>query len=155
MSDTSQLNSISSMVVNMLLIPLIPLLTAYLSSLIKKKVLEMEGRVKNEEFLKYINMAEDAVLTSVAAINQVYVDSIMKTNGTLSDQEQKTAFNMAKEKTFKIMGNPALKGLESVYSDVGAWLESRIEYYVKHMKFQPPSTKNISVIGDDKDENNN
>jgi hypothetical protein len=109
-----------------------------LISWIKAKTDELSQSSGNYELKKYADLFEEAIVTSVTAVNQIYVDGIKKKNGFLTKDEQAKAFEMAKEKTINIIGDTGVKALGTLYEDFYAWLETRIEYYVSRTKLSPP-----------------
>ncbi|MCX7745941.1 MAG: hypothetical protein N2645_03475 [Clostridia bacterium] len=125
---------IFSTMMNLIIIPLIPYLTKYLIAYIRQKTDDLEAKIKYKEIKEYVHIAEEAVISAVATVNQIYVDEIKKNNGVFLPHEQKIAFDMAKEKVVKILGETGLKVLGEVYNDLNVWLESRIEYYVNELK---------------------
>lgn len=74
-------------------------------------------------------IAEDAVCTAVTAISQTYVDSLKK-SGTFDQAAKEEAFAMAKQKSLAIMGTAGQAALKVTYSDIDAWIDAKIEYYV-------------------------
>lgn len=134
MNITEQLNNLLSTVINIMIIPILPVLTAFIIAYIKRKTSELEAGMKSAELTRYTRLAEDAVVTAVTAVNQVFVDSIKQRNSTLTPYEQKAAFGMAKERSLKIIGDNGVKILKSLYKDFDTWLENRIEYYVNICK---------------------
>lgn len=128
------INQILSNVLNVLVIPLLPVLTAFLIAYIKKKTSELQSRLQKEETSKYIELVEKAICSMVSTVNQIYVDDIKAVNGHLSAQEQKNAFEMAKTQIVKIAGDTAISALSQVYKDSEAYLNNRIEYYVSLAK---------------------
>lgn len=141
METCTQLQQLLNTILNVLVIPLLPIVTAFLIALIKRKTAELESNIHQAEISKYLNMAENAVITAVTAVNQVYVDTLKKKNGSLTADEQKAAFEMSREKVLKILGDSAVNALQSIYQDFNIWLESRIEYQVNRAKtvVQPQS----------------
>jgi hypothetical protein len=136
MSET--LNDILDSIVRIVVIPLLPVITAFIIAFIKKKTAELQKNLDNRDLDKYLSIAEDAVITAVTTVNQIYTDDLKKKNGSLSPYEQKVAFEMAREKTLKILGNAALNMLSLIYEDIDSWLENKIEYYVNALKSTPP-----------------
>jgi Na+/phosphate symporter len=128
-------NNTLNLITNLLLIPLISVLTTFLIALIRKKTLDIEQSIKEKRLSKYINRAEDAICTAVAAISQTYVDTLKKTSAFTSIEQQK-AFGMAKQRALTIMGKATLEALQDALGDgdVYAWINNKIEYYVKYNK---------------------
>lgn len=126
-------NEIVNTVVKAVIIPLLPVLTAYLIALFKKKTAEAKQRIDNNDFDKYITIAEDAVCTAVNAVSQTIVDTAKKT-GTFDQATREEAFNQSKEKALAIMGSAAQTALKEAYGDLDSWLDNKIEYYVRKEK---------------------
>lgn len=124
------LNQIQLTVLNVVIIPLLPVVTAFLIAYVKHKTSELENTIQKEELSKYLEIAENAIISSVAAVNQIYVDEIKDANGILSQVEQKNAFEMAKSKIFNIVGEAGISALNQLYKDCEAYLNNRIEYHV-------------------------
>ncbi|MCX7922717.1 MAG: hypothetical protein N3B21_12020 [Clostridia bacterium] len=135
---TTSLNDITSIIINIVLIPLLPVVTAYVVALLKQKTGEIESEVKSKELATYISMAENAAITAVTAVNQIYVDSLKKTNGSLSEYERRVAFDMARNKVLNIIGDTAATALREAYNDLDEWIDNLIECHVSQCKKQPP-----------------
>lgn len=116
-------------ILNILVIPLLPVVTAFIMAYIRKKTAELEIKTKNQNLMKYFDIFENAIISSVAAVNQIYVDEILKSNGFLSEVEKKKAFELTKTNVIKIMGDAGLKFLSQLCKDSEAYLDNRIEYY--------------------------
>ncbi|MCX8130414.1 MAG: hypothetical protein N3I35_09975 [Clostridia bacterium] len=145
MSDSSKLNELLVSIINIIIIPLLPVISAYLIALVKSKIAEIGERTNGKELSMYADIAENAVITAVTAVNQVYVDELKRKNGKLTAYEQKVAFEMAKEKVLNILGDTTLKVLGTLYKDFDAWLDSRIEYYVNQSKAKADVLGNKSI----------
>ncbi len=134
MSNNFDLNQLLLTIVNVMLIPILPVLTAFIIAFLKKKIAELESNIKKLEITKQLELTENAISTSIAAVNTNYVDSLKKNKGTLSPEEQRAAFTMAKEKVDKILGQDGRQKLSEFYRDVDTWMDSRIEFYVRQAK---------------------
>lgn len=141
MGITEQLNKLLPIIINIMIIPILPVVTAFIIAYIKKKTQELETGMKNTEMNRYIHLAEDAVATAVTSVNQIFVDGIKQRNSSMTPYEQKAAFGMAKEKALRIIGDKGIGVLKNLYRDFDAWLENRIEYYVSLSK------KNSTPVG--------
>lgn len=138
---TSLLNEVLNTVIRILIIPLVPVVSAYLIALIKRKTEQLNQQVLNKDLSRYSDIAENAVITAVAAVKQTYVDALKAENGSLALNERQIAFEMAKEKIYKILGNTGIEALKKVYGNIDIWMENRIEYYVNQMKNQTTIVK--------------
>lgn len=134
MSNNFDLNQLLLTIVNVMLIPILPVLTAYIIAFLKKKIAELESNIKKLELTKQLELTENAISTSIAAVNTNYVDSLKKNKGALSLEEQRAAFTMAKEKIDKILGQDGRQKLSEFYRDVDTWMDSRIEFHVRQAK---------------------
>jgi hypothetical protein len=114
-------------------IALLPVVSAYLIALLKKKTSELEQKITNDDLRGYVEIASDAVSTAVAAVTQTYVEGLKGTDGWTKEAQQE-AFNRAKSRAFAIMGESARSALGMVYGDVNEWLEAKIEQAVKWSK---------------------
>lgn len=146
MDNTTLFSELLNTVIRVLVIPIIPVVAAYLIALIKKETARIEHQIENKELAKYENTADNAVITAVTAVNQTYVDNIKQKNGSLSSYEQKVAFEMAREKALRIIGELGGEVLKKLHSDFDAWLENQIEYYVNKSKNDPSSIRIKKVI---------
>ena len=130
MNNFQDLNQLLITIVNVMIIPILPVLTAFIIAYLRKKTSELENGIKNTELVKSLDMAENAIISSVAAVSQIYADSLIKNKGYLSHDEQKAAISMVKEKVTKIIDDTAKKALGEVYKNVDAWIDNRIEYHI-------------------------
>jgi hypothetical protein len=111
-------------------IALLPVVSAYLIALLKKKTADLEQKMMNDDLREYVEIAKEAVASAVAAVTQTYVDGLKGTDGWTKEAQQE-AFNRAKSQAFAIMGKAARSALGMVYGDVNAGLEAKIEQTVR------------------------
>lgn len=143
MTSNPELNQLISSTINIIIIPLMPVITAFIIAFIKKKTAELDNSIKSKELTKYIELAENAIVSSVSAVNQIYVDSIKAKNGFLSSEEQRIAFNLCKEKVLRILGEKGVEALSYLFNDSQTWINNRIEYHVSQSRYD--LSKKISV----------
>ncbi len=143
--DSQHVSEIILNIVNALIIPILPVISAYLIALIKRKTAEIENRISNKELSKYIDIVENAIITAVTAVNQTYVDELTKNDDSLTPDQQKEAFKMAKSKVIGILGDASTGILRQIYGDFDTWVDNRIEYYVKQSKINPRALNPIRV----------
>ncbi|KNY24854.1 hypothetical protein [Pseudobacteroides cellulosolvens] len=93
----------------------------------------LENKIGNDKFDKYIVIAEDAVETAVVSVGQTVVDTLKK-NGEFDQAAKEEVFTQAKQLAVNIMGYAARNELAKLYGDLDAWLDNKIEYYVKKTK---------------------
>ena len=123
------MNTILTAVIVPLLVALVPFVAIYLNKLAD----EAKGRTKDQQLHKYIDIAEDAIESSVVAVTQTYVDAIKGGEGWTKEAQQQ-AFTEAKKQALLIMGSAARLAIKEAYGDFDRWLESSIEYYVNKNK---------------------
>lgn len=115
------------------LIPLLPILTAYLIALLKKKTQEIEQIKSFAKYSKYIEIAENAVETAVTSVNQTIVDTAKK-DGSWTSEKSAEAFETAKQKILSIIGDAVKQEIITVHGDLNSWLDSKIEACVNKSK---------------------
>lgn len=86
----------------------------------------IKAKTHNAVLDKYIDQANDAILTAVAETMQTFVSS-MKNSGQWNEETAKQAFELSKIKAIEIMGAAALKSLPEVVGDFEKWLTAKIE----------------------------
>ncbi len=108
----------------------------YLVEWIKAKTAELKAAEKSEELNKLIDIAEDAVITGVGAVEQTLVKMMKNASetGKLSENDIKEAFTEAKNRAILIMGEKGKQAVIEVYNDFDAWIENKIEFYVLQTK---------------------
>ena len=130
-----------TLLINAALIPLVAWGINELTSYLKAKA-------NNEQLDKYFELANDAVITAVEEIMQVFV-SAWKKNGTWTEEAAKDAFEMAKLKAQELMGATVLKALPEIVGDVEAWITSKIEAATRAAKIteNAASSEMVEVRG--------
>ena len=106
---------------------------AYLVALLRKKTAQMQNATDNATASKYMNMACEAVAQAVTYTAQTFVDTL-KAEGAFTQEKQIEAFQKAKDKTLKILGDVALDALEEIYGDFDVWLDTKIEQVCREIK---------------------
>lgn len=93
----------------------------------------LESKIGNQNFTKYIGIAEGAVETAVVSIGQTFVDTLKK-EGSFDQGAKEEAFSQAKETAIKIMGKAAKDTVSNAYGDFNTWIDNQIEKHVKLLK---------------------
>jgi hypothetical protein len=117
-------------------IPLLGVLTAYLVKFINVKSVEIQANVDNDMADKYIKMVADTVSACVIATNQTYVEALKK-NNAFTAEAQKEAFNLTYNAVMAILTNEAKEYLAEIYGDVAAYITNKIEAEVNISKIVP------------------
>jgi hypothetical protein len=127
------MKEILTTLVQVVVIPAIPVLVTYLVKYLKAKAEQTTTKIDNELIRTYIQEATDAVLQAVTYTAQTYVDSLKK-QGKFDEEAQKIAFNTAKNIALQLLTTEAKQMIEDLYGDLMLWLETKIEQTVKEQK---------------------
>lgn len=117
-------------------IPLLGVLTAYIVKYINIKSVEIQADVDNNMADKYIAMVADTVSACVIATNQTYVEALKKEN-VFTAEAQKEAFNLTYNAVMAILTDEAKEYLAEIYGDVTAYITNKIEAEVNISKIVP------------------
>ena len=113
---------------------ILPLLITYGILFLKVKIKEQEKKLENDQLVKYIDAATDAISKAVLTVNQTYVDSLKK-QGKFDEEAAKTAKQMAIDKAKALITENSKEAIETLYSDFEAYLNDAIEELVRENKF--------------------
>lgn len=117
-------------------IPLLGVLTAYIIKFINVKSLEIQSNVSNDMADKYIGMVAETISACVIATNQTYVEALKKQNA-FTAEAQKEAFNLTYNAVMAILTEDAKAYLAEIYGDVAAYITNKIEAEVNISKIVP------------------
>lgn len=117
-------------------IPLLGVLTAYIVKFINVKSLEIQSNVSNDMADKYIGMVAETISACVIATNQTYVEALKKQNA-FTAEAQKEAFNLTYNAVMAILTDDAKEYLAEIYGDVAAYITNKIEAEVNISKIAP------------------
>lgn len=112
---------------------LVPAVVAALGVIAKALWDWLKAKTKNATIDKYIDRANDAVLTAVAETMQTFVTT-MKQKGEWNEENAKKAFEMSMLRAREIMGKAALEALPEVVGDLEKWLTAKIEAATLELK---------------------
>lgn len=117
-------------------IPLLGILTAYVVKFINAKSLEIQNKVDNDTADKYIAMLDDTICACVIATTQTYVESLKKENA-FTKEAQKEAFNLTYSAVMSVLTDEAKSYLTEIYGDLTAYITNKIEAEVSLNKIVP------------------
>ena len=112
---------------------IVPLLITYGIIFLKVKIKEQEKKLENDQLIKYIDAATDAISKAVLTVSQTYVDTLKK-EGKFDAEAQKTAKQMAIDKAKTLITVESKAAIETLYTDFEAYLNDAIESLVKENK---------------------
>lgn len=118
------------------IIPLLGILTAYIVKYINIKSEEIQGKVENDMADKYIAMLADTISACVVATNQTYVEALKKQNA-FTAEAQKEAFNLTFNAVMSVLTEDAKKYLSEAYGDLTTYITNKIEAEVNISKIVP------------------
>lgn len=118
------------------IIPLLGVLTAYIVKFINVKSGEIQNKVENDMADKYIAMVTDTISACVIATNQTYVEALKKQNA-FTAEAQKEAFQLTYNAVMAILTDDAKEYLAEIYGDVAAYITNKIEAEVNISKIVP------------------
>lgn len=128
--------SLAYEILQVCVIPLLGVLTAYVIKFINFKSIEIQNQVNNDLADKYIAMITDTISACVMATNQTYVEVLKKQNA-FTAEAQKEAFNLTYNAVMAILTDDAKDYLAEIYGDVSAYITNKIEAEVNINKIIP------------------
>ena len=120
-------------IVDVCIIPLLGILTAYIVKFIKTKSYEIQNKTESDTADKYIAMVAETIASCVIATNQTYVEALKKKNA-FTTEAQKEAFQMTYDAVMAILTDEAKYYLAQLYGDVSAYITTKIEAEVNISK---------------------
>lgn len=118
------------------IIPLLGVLTAYLVNYIKAKSLELTNKTDSEMADKYIQMLTQTITDCVIATNQTYVEALKKQEA-FTKEAQKEAFQKTYDAVMLVLTDDAKEYLAEAYGDLTAYITMKIEAEVNISKIIP------------------
>lgn len=112
------------------IIPLLGILTAYFVKFINTKSAELQNKIENDTADKYIAMLDETICACVIATTQTYVDALKKENAFTKEAQQE-AFNLTFNAVMSVLTDEAKKYLMSAYGDLTAYITNKIEAEVQ------------------------
>lgn len=117
-------------VLEVCVIPLLGILTAYFVKWVNAKSAEIQNKVDNDTADKYIAMLDDTICACVIATTQTYVDALKKDNAFTKEAQQE-AFNLTYSAVMAVLTDEAKKYLTNIYGDLTAYITNKIEAEVQ------------------------
>lgn len=108
------------------IIPLLGVLTAFAIKFIKTKSTEIQNKVDNDTANKYIAMLADTISACVIATNQTYVEALKKDNAFTKEAQQE-AFDLTFNAVMDVLTDEAKEYLTALYGDLSAYITNKIE----------------------------
>ena len=118
------------------IIPLLGILTAYVVKYINAKSAEMQAKIDNDTADKYIAMLDDTICACVVATTQTYVEALKKENA-FTKEAQLEAFNLTFNAVMAVLSDDAKEYLTAIYGDLTTYITNKIEAEVSLNKIVP------------------
>ena len=123
-------------ILDMCIIPLLGVLTAYLVNYIRAKSIELTNKTDSEMADKYIKMLTQTITDCVIATNQTYVEALKKQEA-FTKEAQKEAFQKTYDAVMLVLTDDAKDYLAEAYGDLTAYITMKIEAEVNMSKIIP------------------
>lgn len=107
-------------------IPLLGVATAFLVNFIKIKSKEAQDKIDNDTADKYIGMLADTISACVIATNQTYVEALKKENAFTKEAQQE-AFQLTFDAVMAVLTDDAKNYLTNIYGDLNTYISAKIE----------------------------
>ena len=124
---------ILAQIMEVVIIPLLGIITAYVVKLVESKLDEVAEDRRNELEKKYLDMLSDTISDCVVATTQTYVDSLKK-QGKFDAEAQKAAFNQTYDAIMCILSEEAKEYLNEAVGDLNLYITQKIEAEVNVTK---------------------
>ena len=128
-----EMQEILSLIFQMVIIPILGILTKYAVDLISTKIAELIARTDNDNFDKYLILLNDTISNCVVATNQTYVEAL-KAQNAFDAEAQKIAFKQTYDAVMSILTEDAKKYLQAALGDLDAYVTNSIESQVNASK---------------------
>lgn len=126
-------NEVMNLIETLVLAPLVIAISSFLIALIRQQTSKIEGKIKDEKAKRMLEIAENVVSQAVATVSQTYVDGLKK-DGIFDTDAQKEAFEMSKDKIYKLLTTDTLQAVQNNYGDVDEWIVTKIEETINKSK---------------------
>ena len=126
-------NEVMNLIETLVLAPLIIAISSFLIALIRQQTSKIEEKIKDEKAKRMLEIAENVVSQAVATVSQTYVDGLKK-DGIFDTDAQKEAFEMSKDKIYKLLTTDTLQAVQNNYGNVDEWIVTKIEETINKSK---------------------
>ena len=128
-----EINELLQTIFQLVIIPLLSVLTGYAIKWINAKAKELKANTENTLAHKYIDMLQNTITSTVIAVNQTYVDAL-KGKDAFTAEAQREAFERVYESVMASLTEEALAYLHSAIGDLDDYISNQIEAAVKENK---------------------
>lgn len=121
------------MIVNIVIIPTIPIVVGALVNALNKWVTKQSVQLENDVIEGYLIDITEVISQAVMSTSQTFVDSL-KNQGAFDKEAQKEAFQKSKDTVMILLAQDAKDFIIQMYGDLDLWLDTKIEQKVKELK---------------------
>ncbi len=149
MYHTEVFNELIITIIRGLIIPLVPVLTVYLTKLIKKLTDDLEDQINETEFVQSSNIVENVINTATTAVEQIYTNKTGQNRVDNTDDEGKWILDMIKDTSVNIISDKVMDKLAEKYPNLDKWIENKVVSNSNKEIMQninPPEQKEMGVM---------
>lgn len=126
-------NELITEIFNICIVPLLGILTTFISLLIKNKIAQIKSTTTDEKAHKYLDFLQDTIVSCLQATNQTYVDEL-KANGQFDEAAHKVALEKTKNAVLNIVTDDVKKYAAVLVGDLEVYITEQIEANIKNYK---------------------
>lgn len=119
-------NEVMNLIETLVLAPMIIAISSFLIALIRQQTAKIQEKTKDEKIKMMLEIAENSVSQAVLTVSQTYVDGLKK-DGLFNQEAQKEAFEMSKDKVYKLLTTDTIQAIQNNYGNVEEWIATKIE----------------------------
>ena len=127
------MKDIVTSIFEMIIIPLLSLISVYIIRWVNTKTNTLKEEADNAYINKYLTMLDKTITSTVIAVNQTYVDELKKL-GTFDAAAQKVAFQKVFDTVTSSLSEEAEYYLSEVITDLNVYITNKIEETVNVCK---------------------
>ena len=124
---------IVNLIETLVLAPLIIAISSFLIAFLKQQTAKLQEKIQDEKIKRLLGIAESVVSQSVLTVSQTYVDAL-KEDGSFGKDEQEKAFEMSRDKIYKLLTADTIQVVQENYGDVEEWITTKIEETINKSK---------------------
>lgn len=126
-------NELITEIFNICIIPLLSILTTFISLLIKNKIAQIKSTTNDEKAQQYLGFLQETIIACLQATNQTYVDEL-KQSGKFDENAHKIALEKTKNAVLNIVTDDVKKYTAILVGDLEVYITEQIEANIKNYK---------------------
>ncbi len=109
------------------------ILTGTITGFISYKTMQLKEKVNNQQFSSVVDKVNILIADCIKSTNQTYVDSLKESN-SFDISAQKEAFNKSFDSIMLVLSDSDKQILSKNIGDLGTWITTKIQSYIKTSK---------------------